>query len=304
MNAKCPRFTLVFSICVGLVFAAGLPALEAAGSSQGADVKANGPSANADVSARVDALMKLSPEARRAELKKMTKEERRSLWFELKRAQLAAKGEKPVVKGTRRAQYSPENGRKVAAEKRPAAASRAPSAIGTIQYDDGVPTTTFGGGAIIGNRFDTAVGDPVLASGTVSTVVGVVAPGLAFNSSDNTAGFVIEGPQTAGGGAQAIFSSWMSGLTGTTTQTVTFSGLGVNYTGSSFFVLFGDWATSYVPEFGSGTTQSQGHHGMVGYTGGQGPNITRTFDFGGVLNGLVRVTGNVLPVELMSFDVE
>ena len=32
--------------------------------------------------------------------------------------------------------------------------------------------------------------------------------------------------------------------------------------------------------------------GVVGYTGGMGPNITGTFDFGGTLNALVRATGN------------
>jgi hypothetical protein len=41
---------------------------------------------------------------------------------------------------------------------------------------------------------------------------------------------------------------------------------------------------------------------VVGYTGGTGPNITGTFDFGGTLNAFVRARGNIVPVELMSFD--
>jgi len=100
----------------------------------------------------------------------------------------------------------------------------------------------------------------------------------------------------------ALFSSFTT-ATGVT-DTVDFNGLNVNYTGNSFFVLFGDFASSYVPAFGTGTVNSQGHHGMVGYTGGMGPNITSTFDFGGTLNGLVRASGNILPVELIEYDVE
>lgn len=180
------------------------------------------------------------------------------------------------------------------------------SIVGSIVYDVGVVDTTFGGGAIIGNRFDTHTGAPVLASGTVSSVQAVVVQGPAFNSMNDSAGFVLLGPQTGMGGAFAIFSTFTNGLTGMT-ETVTFTGIGESYTGSSFFVLFGDFASSYVPAYGTGTTQGQGGHGVVGYTGGMGPNITNTFDFGGVRNGLVRATGNILstvPVELMKFEIE
>jgi hypothetical protein len=174
-------------------------------------------------------------------------------------------------------------------------------AVGTITYDDGVITTSFGGGAIVGNRFDTHTGIPVFGSGTVETVQAVVVPGSAITSS--SAGFVLLGPQTTMGGANAIFSTFTAGLTAAT-ETVTFTGLGVSYTGSSFFVLFGDFASSYVPAFGSGSTLGQGFHGVVGYTGGMGPNITGTSNLGGTLNGLVRATGNIVPVELMTFGIE
>jgi hypothetical protein len=218
--------------------------------------------------------------------------ERRGLWVALKHAQAAAKG---VELGGRGKYQGP------GAVGTPRTATKAaPKAVGTITYDDGVMTTSFGGGAIIGNRFDTHTGIPVLASGTVSTVVGVVVQGGAFTSP--SAGFVIEGPQTVGGGAMALFSSFTT-ATGTT-DTVTFTGLNVTYTGSSFMVLFGDFANSYVPAFGTGSNLMQGYHGIVGYTGGMGPNITGTFDFGGSLNGLVRASGNIVPVELMKFDVE
>jgi hypothetical protein len=113
---------------------------------------------------------------------------------------------------------------------------------------------------------------------------------------------VLLGPQTGGGGAMAIFSSF-TGATGAT-DTVTFAGIGASYTGSSFFVLFGDFSNSYVPVFGAGTANGQGHHGVAGYTGGMGPNITAVGDLGGSLNSFVRATGNIVPVELMSFDAE
>jgi len=141
----------------------------------------------------------------------------------------------------------------------------------------------------------------VLNPGTVSTVQAVVAQGPAFTTS--SAGFVLLGPQTTGGGAMALFSTFTNTPTGTT-DTVTFAGIGASYTGSSFFVLFGDFDSVYVPVFGTGSTLGQGHHGVVGYTGGMGPNITGTFDFGDTLNALVRSTGNIVPVELMSYSVE
>ena len=288
MSVKPSRVPVALLGCLIMALTLGLPAIQAQDHSPDPGLKA-----------QVQTLRAMAPDARRAALKKMTPQERRSLWFELKKEQAAAKGLKPLVKGTG---LTPHH-----VKAKPGAAARrhklAPKAgiLGSIQYDDGVPTVNFGGGAIIGNRFNTAVGNPIATSGTISTVVGVVQPGSSQTSS--SAGFVIEGPQTVGGGAFAIFSTFTAGLTAST-ETVTYSGLGVNYTGSSFFVLFGDFASSYIPAFGSGTTQSQGHHGVVGYTGGMGPNITSTFDFGGTLNGLVRVTGQVLPVELMSFDVE
>jgi hypothetical protein len=40
----------------------------------------------------------------------------------------------------------------------------------------------------------------------------------------------------------------------------------------------------------------------VGYTGGLG--ITGTFNLGGNLNALVRASGNIVPVELMWFEIE
>lgn len=250
--------------------------------------------------ALIDTLLALPAEERRARLRQMDPSERRGLWLAMKRLQAEQHGAKASPRGAYRAQSNTES---VAARRSQADNKRRLQlkAVGTIQYDDNIITNSFGGGAIIGNRFNTNTGVPVLASGTVDTIQAVVVQGPANNTS--SAGFVLLGPQTGMGGAFAIFSTFTAGLTATT-ETITFTGIGANYTGSSFFALFGDFASVYVPAFGSGTNLGQGHHGVVGYTGGMGPNITSTFDFGGALNGLVRAGGNILPVELMEFEVQ
>jgi hypothetical protein len=237
---------------------------------------------------RIADLRAMSRADRHAELKSMTPEERRGLWIQLKKDQATNRGVNPE-------DYSSMSGFEVT--QTPPELNKA---MGTIAYDSGFPSTGFGGGALVGNRFDSHTGIPVLTSGTVSTIQALVVPGPAPTGS--SAGFVLLGPQTGGGGAFAIFSSFTtaSGVI----DTVSFTGIGANYTGSSFFVLFGDFASSFIPVFGTATTLGQGHHGVVGYTGGMGPNITGTFDFGGALNAFIRATGNIVPVELMAFDVE
>jgi len=246
--------------------------------------------------------MSMPAAQRHALLAAMSQTERRGVAFELRKQRAISKGQTPPTRGA--GPYRARASAQAESDDVAASSQKLARIVGTIRYDVGNPTTTFGGGAIIGNRFNTAGGSPVLASGTVSTVQAVVVQGPAFTSS--SAGFVIEGPQTAGGAAFAIFSSFTN-PTGVT-DTVTFNGIGANYTGNSFFVLFGDFATVHVPAFSTGSTLGQGRHGVVGYTGGMGPNITSTFDFGGAFNGLVRASGNILsaivPVELMQFEVE
>jgi len=242
----------------------------------------------------VNTLLAMSPENRRAYLKNLDPSERKGLWFQVVKEKASRKGLTPQFD---RYKTTAAN-KKITSNLKKKEHKRA---IGTITYDNNVSTTSFGGGAIIGNRFDTHTGIPVFANGSVNTVQAVVLPGPAVTTS--SAGFVLLGPQTTMGGALAIFSTFTNGLTGTV-ETVSFTGLGQAYTGSSFHVLFGDFANSYVPAFGTGTNMGQGHHGVVGYTGGMGPNVTGFFDFGGMFNGLVRATGNIVPVELMNFEVK
>ena len=249
------------------------------------------PWAFADQQAQIDALLAMSPTDRRAALKAIPADERNGLWFAVKKAQFERKGHQ--FSGSK----AGDKNEQPLKPTRPAGAK----APGTIQYDDGTVTTSFNiSNAIIGNRFDTHATGNVMVSGTVDTVVAVVVQGSAFTTS--SAGFVMLGPETVSGGAMALFSTFTAG-DGGPTDTVTFTGLGASYTGSSYYVLFGAFNNSYVPAFGTGSTNGQGHHGVIGLTGGMGPNITTISDQT-TLNALVRTTGNVLPVELMQFTVD
>lgn len=253
--------------------------------------------ASADQAEQIEELLAMSSADRRAALKAIPASERQGLWFAVKRAQ-HAQSASAKSGGAERA------GKRAQNKKGPGqqGAAKGP-VLGSIQYDDGTGSTTFleaNTQAIIGNRFNTHTGAPVLTSGTIDTVQAVFMPGA--TATTQSAGFVVLGPQTMSGGAMAIFSTFTSAGTGMT-ETVTYTGLGVNYTGSSFFVLFGNFDASYVPVFGTGTTNGQGHHGVSGNTGGMGPNITATTPISG-FNALARTTGSILPVELMQFTVD
>ena len=246
--------------------------------------------------AQIEKLLAMSPEKRRAYLKALAPEERRGLWRQVKQADFARRD-------VEKASYKDMEGFPVDAEGWKSA-KKVPTkaAVGTITYDSGFPSTAFSPGSpsLLGNRFNTHTGIPVCNPGTVSTVQALVVPGPA--NTTPSAGFVILGPQTTMGGAMALFSTFTT-ATGVI-DSVTFAGLGATYTGSEFFVLFGDFANSYVPVLGSGSTLGQGHHGLVGYTGGMFPDITGTFNLGGFRNSFIRATGVIVPVELMTFEVD
>ena len=242
---------------------------------------------------KIESLLAMPAKERVAHLKKLAPKERRGLWFQLKKEERARRGV------SRKAVGSYQNITPIPVTAQPTEWINR-SVPGNIIYDSGFPTTGFGGGELVGNRFNTHTGIPALASGTVQTVQALVVPGPA--NTTNSAGFVLHGPQTVGGGAMAIFSTF--GTANGVIDSLSFTGIGANYTGNSFFVLFGDFASVYIPVFGTGTTKTQGHHGAVGYTGGMGPNITGTGNLGGIFNSFIRAGGNIVPVELMKFEVK
>lgn len=245
----------------------------------------------------VDALMGMDKKSRVAMLKSMNPKERNGLWFQVKRAEVAAKRGKEAQSGLKA--YMPDT-RIIYDPPLEHPNLRAPGTPGTIRYDDGLYSVGFGGSNLVGNKFDGHADGPMGNPGTVTSVEVVVVPGPANTTS--SAGFVLLGPQTTMGGAMAIFSTFAvaSGII----DVVNFTGLNVTYTGDSYYVLFGDFNSVYIPVFGTGTTQGQGHHGVVGITGGMGPNITATSNLGGTLNASISTSGNILPVELMQFEIE
>lgn len=242
----------------------------------------------------VEELLLLSREERRAVLESLDPDDRLGLWMQVKQAEHgdSEPAEFPLVGFP-----LDVGGWKVDGKPRTKAV------VGTITYDSGLPNVAFAPGApsLPGNRFNTHTGLPVCNPGTVSTVQALVVPGPGAGSMAS-AGFVLLGPQTGGGAAMALFSTFgpATGLI----DSVTFAGMGATYTGSEFFVLFGAFSSSFVPAFGPGTNLGQGHHGVIGNTGAMGPNITTTSAFGTPLNGFIRATGTIVPVELMTFEVD
>lgn len=256
----------------------------------------------AQLDARIASLQAMPAAERRAHLKKLDPEERSRLWRELKKIRAAERGKEPRSRGDK---LTP---RSIAVTPK-----KAPTkAVGTIRYDSGPSSVALNSDAQVGNRFNTHTGIPVFASGTISTVQAVVVQGSSFSTP--SVGFLLLGPQTGGGKAFSLFGTFTTLTASPMTATVTFSALGVNYTGSSFFVLFGDFSSSYVPVLGTGTTLGQGHHAVMGTTLGPAPRqgvalgttAPSSFTLSDLttLNAFVRATGNIVPVELMTFEIE
>ena len=254
-------------------------------------------SSDPSIAAKIESLLAMPAKERRAYLKALAPDERRGLWMKVKQAQVKSRGGEKAV-------YKDLEGFEVDGPGFKSAGSLpTKAAVGTVVYDSGFPERAFGGGQLVGNHFNTHTGIPMCNPGTISTVQAIVVPGQINTTS--SAGFVILGPQTtvmASGGAPALFSTF-TGASGVI-DSVAFAGLGVTYTGSDFFVVFGDFASAYIPVVGTGTNLGQGGHAVVGYTGGVTTSVTRTFNFGQVYNSFVRVTGVIVPVELMTFDTE
>ena len=173
----------------------------------------------------------------------------------------------------------------------------APSTLGTIQYDTGVFSGTPGNPVdfMWGNQFNTqGTGAPVLPSGSVATVtvyMGTVGGSLAYLS--------MFGPVN-GTTAPKLISTNLPMAAGFNTLIV--PGGPIGYGGPSF--LAGIWFNAPGGDaVGLDTNASPaGFHGAV--IDDNFPNPTGTgFQAVTFLNAIVRVQGNVLPVELMEFSV-
>lgn len=168
------------------------------------------------------------------------------------------------------------------------------NAVGTIQYDTGVMTATATVGSLTyGNQFDTALGLPVTANGTVTQVQFYMA------SVGGTAAFVSMYGPVAGTAASVITSVNVPVAVGFNTLAFSHS-----YTGPSF--LAGVWNNAAPPggdHLGldsAGTMSGQGFHGML-----INDIVGTGFQTLPGVNAIFRATGNlVVPVELMSFSVD
>jgi len=172
-----------------------------------------------------------------------------------------------------------------------AGGSPANRAVGTIQYDNGAFTAVPGTTSFCwGNRFNTAAGNPLTASGTISQLSWFMASGA---GTDNV--FLSYFDQLAGSTANVIASVSVPAPNpgGFNTRATA-----VNYVGNTF--LAGVWFVSGdTPGLGSGTTGGQGFHAMlINDIVGTGYQPVASF------NALVRASGNVvIPVELTGFEV-
>lgn len=168
-------------------------------------------------------------------------------------------------------------------------------AMGTIYYDDGVQTHFPGVTSYtFGNQFNTFGGtNPVMVSGSVTAMSFFMVAGA---GTDNV--FVSVFGPVSGTAASVLTSASVplnNGSNAWNTHTFTAP---VNYVGASF--LAGIWyVAGDTVGLASGTTGGQGYHGMwINDIAGT------QFALLSSLNGMVGASGDVLPVELMTFTIE
>jgi hypothetical protein len=168
-------------------------------------------------------------------------------------------------------------------------------AMGTIVYDDGIVSALPGISSFCyGNQFDTFSGaNPVMASGSVTAMSFFIVSGA---GTDNV--FVSVFGPVSGTAASVLSSASIPLNNGSNAFNTHVFASPVNYPGSSF--LAGIWyVAGDTVGLGAGTVNGQGHHGMwINDIAGTG------FATLSGLNALVGASGDVLPVELMTFTVQ
>jgi|GEM_PF-6278961 len=193
-------------------------------------------------------------------------------------------------------------------------ASRA--GAGTVVYDDGVFSTVgtiaaASADVMFGNRFNSANAGPIPPPITVTALA--MWPAL-VNGSTTLAGNAwqsIFGPLSGGGGAAtqgALFSSQAT-YTPQTWNTLPVAPAVIIPTTAAASFQAGMWNGGGAPPAGLCATDCVGF--STGSVGGQGFHGMHMQDVNGMsfmavpgLNAMVRPSGNVVPVELMSFSVE
>jgi hypothetical protein len=167
-------------------------------------------------------------------------------------------------------------------------------AMGTITYDDGVYNSSPGLSSFCyGNQFNTFSGNSAMVSGSVTAldffIIGAAGTDNVFLS--------VFGPVT--GTSASVLTSVSAPLTGGSSawNNHVFA-TPVAYPGSSF--LAGVWyIAGDTVGLATGTTAGQGHHGML-----INDVVGTGFQLLTGVNAMVRASGDVLPVELMSFTIQ
>jgi hypothetical protein len=179
----------------------------------------------------------------------------------------------------------------------------APELIGTVTYDTGVnagfhPDATVGNlNRCVGNRFNTALGGPLLATGMVSMLT-------VFPANNGTQSISIATAPNAGGTAM-VLDFLAANMMANQFNAVTIA---------PAVAVTSDFVGFFLGLFGA--TQPAGLIGMSDMQNlGQGYHAVEGFYFGSALatmvtpvanrNAMLRVTGDILvPVELMDFKIQ
>lgn len=171
--------------------------------------------------------------------------------------------------------------------------------VGTITYDTGVnagfPPDT--GAIIIGNRFNSALGGPLLMTGMVTMWE-------IFPQNSGAQSFTFWGPPSTMNTAMLLTPYFMANLMANVFNQVTLPAPGVT-TGPDFLVTFFGFFSNTPPGLcglDSNPVNGQGFHALQGnYVA---PNMTMIAPIAG-RNAMMRVTGDILtPVELMNFKIQ
>ncbi|MEM8932732.1 MAG: hypothetical protein AAGE94_16225 [Acidobacteriota bacterium] len=176
-------------------------------------------------------------------------------------------------------------------------------AFTNITYDTGTPLPGQVGAPsqMVGNRFDTANGNPVEMTGTITMIT--------FNMVNTFFGSVVWSLYTdvMGSTAMQVTSMARPGVMPGFNTLAVMSPTTMNAYANGTF-LAGIW--QFDPTMtglanDTGTTGGQGHHGISLNDGAVGTMLTTVTTGGMGVNAVFRVSGNVAtPVELMDFTIE
>ena len=182
-------------------------------------------------------------------------------------------------------------------QARTVAGTRSPDVVGTVTYDTGLnagfPPDT--GAIVVGNRFNSALGGPLLMTGAVT-----MATIFPQNSGNNS--FTFFGPPNSAGVATQIGAIQVANLMAGVFSAVTLPTpipVGPDFLGA-FYGIFG--GTPGLVGLDSNSTLGQGFHAFQATT--MLPQITMFAPIA-ARNAMYRVTGDLLtPVELMNFELQ